>query len=685
MKMLKYSLSALPMLLAAAAFPVYAEEGPGRDDLRLADHDRAIIIVTGSGNLPPSSSDGVVAQQWLTSLDQGMGHRVENSLRDAAGLVQFRRSDGRSAHPTSQGITLRGLGGNASSRALVMLDGVPQADPFGGWVAWSAYDAIRLGGIAISRGGGSGVEGAGALAGTIGLHSAMTKGAEASLAYGSRDSWDASLNFGGNIGAGEVAIDGRYSRGDGFIPIVKGQRGAVDRAAAYQQGGVGLRARFDAGAHSRIEASVRAFRDERDRGVDYSESRIDGVDASLRMVQEAPDTAQWSALAYVQVRELESGFASVGAGRATVAPVLFQHVPATGLGARVELRPLISDSHPLRLGADWRRTVGRTNEDYFYSGLVPGRRRVAGGSSDVVGLFAEWTGEAADHALIWTLSGRVDRWWIGNGYRRESNNGGGMIADEDFSARSGWEGSGRAGLSWQSGGMTLRGAAYRGWRLPTLNELYRPFRVGAAATAANEHLSPERLWGADLGMDWQADRLRLSVTAFANRLSGAIANVTPGGIGINSRRENLDAIVSKGMEFSGSYDLGALAAQWSYAFTDAEVKASGIAAHMDGKRPAQIARHGASFALRSQPELPFGGFTVLRYVSAQNEDDLGEQKLKQAFTVDAGLNWRWNEKISLEVRAENLLDELVMAAISADGLVERAMPRSLWLGVRFAL
>ncbi len=30
----------------------------------------------------------------------------------------------------------------------------------------------------------------------------------------------------------------------------------------------------------------------------------------------------------------------------------------------------------------------------------------------------------------------------------------------------------------------LRAAAYRGWRLPTLNELYRPFRAGADATAA---------------------------------------------------------------------------------------------------------------------------------------------------------------------------------------------------------
>lgn len=676
----------LTVLLAGAAMPVlvgpaFAEEG---DNPETIDHRaRAIIIVTGGGSLAPGASDSVSAQQIIGDVQQGFGERVENRLRDAAGLVQFRRSDSRSAHPTSQGVTLRGLGGNASSRALVTLDGVPQADPFGGWVAWSAYDAVRMGGIAITRGGGSGADGAGALAGTIAMHSEIASGAAGSLAYGSRDSWDAAVNLGGKLGAGSVVIDGRYSRGDGFIPIIASQRGAVDRAAAYEQGGIGVRTRFDAGAHGRIEASVRAFRDERDRGVDYSESRIGGVDASLRMVSEAPDAAQWSALAYVQLREMESGFASVGAGRATVAPALFQHVPALALGLRTELRPLINGEHPLRLGADWRRTVGRTNEDYFFTDGVPGRRRVAGGSSDVAGLFAEWTGGSVDSALIWTLSGRVDRWSIGEGYRRESNNGGSVITDDRFASRSGWEGSGRAGVRWQSGGFALRGAAYRGWRLPTLNELYRPFRVGSDVTAANESLSPERLWGGDVGVDWRSDALHLSLTGFANRLSGAIANVTqsPG----MAKRENLEAIVSKGVEFAGGYDLGQVAADWSYSFTDAKVEAAGESASLDGMRPAQIARHTGSFSLRSDSEGPLGGFATLRYMGPQNEDDIGELRLNDATTVDAGLSWRFTDRMSVEVRGENLFDALVPAAISSSGLIERAMPRTLWVGFRYGL
>lgn len=638
------------------------------------------IVVRGSGVLRPADSDTVQTSSLIAYPEQGLGARIENRLRDEAGIVQFRRSDGRSAHPTSQGVTLRGLGGNASSRALVTLDGVPQADPFGGWVAWSAYDAINLGGILVTRGGGSGTDGPGALAGTIGLHSSMTQGVEASAAYGSRDGWDASLSAGTKLGSGQVAIDGRYGRGDGFIPVAEGQRGLVDRAAPYEQGGLGVRLRFDAGADSRVEASLRGIADRRDRGTDFTTSKTDGVDASLRFVHDPLGATQWLALAYVQVRDFESGFASVAAGRNSVAPALFQRVPATGLGARFELRPAVDGANPLRVGADWRRTTGRTEEDFFFSGTTPGRHRIAGGSSDTVGAFAEWTsGDGAD-GLLWTLSGRVDHWWLGTGYRLERNIGGTTITDLSFNARQGWEGSGRAGLRWTSDALSLRAAAYRGWRLPTLNELYRPFRVGAEVTTANEMLEPERLWGGEAGIDWTSDGTKLSATLFANHLSNAIANVT---LAPNlNQRQNLDAIDSKGIEFAAEQRIGPATLRATYAFTDAEVDAKGAAAALDGRKPAQIAKHGGSLSLRGNGSGPLGGFATLRYVGKQNEDDLGLLVLGDALTLDAGLSWRFSDAISIEARGENLFDEFVPAAISSAGIVERATPRTLWLGVR---
>ncbi|MFN7028736.1 MAG: TonB-dependent receptor [Sphingopyxis sp.] len=642
--------------------------------------ERFEIVVNGSGALPLTSADAVQSTSLIEGLSPGIGARIENRLRDEAGIVQFRRSDGRTANPTSQGVTLRGLGGNASSRALVTLDGIPQADPFGGWVAWTAYDAINLRGVTITRGGGSGAGGPGALAGTIGLHSDLTYGGTASLAYGSRDSWDASASVGAELGDGHVAVDGRYSRGDGFVPIAKGQRGSVDRAAPYEQGGVGVRMRFDAGESSRIEASVRGFSDRRDRGTDFTTSRVDGVDASLRFIHDPYRANQLFALAYVQLRDFESGFASVAANRNSVAPALFQRVPATGLGARVEFRPLIGRANPLRIGADWRSTTGRTEEDFFFAGTVPGRHRTAGGDSDTVGAFAEWTSGYRDYGLVWTVSGRVDRWWLGEGYRNERNISGPVITDLRFAARQGWEGSGRAGVQWTQDALSLRGAVYRGWRLPTLNELYRPFRVGAEVTTANEMLKPERLWGGEVGVDWKRDDTKLSATLFVNHLTNAIANVT---LAPNlNQRQNLDAIDTKGIEVSAEQKVDFLTLRATYALTDATVDASRAAAALDGRRPAQIAKHGGSVSLRSNTTDAVQGFATLRYVGKQNEDDLGLLELDDALTLDAGLTWRLADAISLEARGENLFDELVPAAISSAGIVERATPRTLWIGAR---
>ncbi|MGH6653538.1 MAG: TonB-dependent receptor domain-containing protein, partial [Sphingopyxis sp.] len=149
-----------------------------------------------------------------------------------------------------------------------------------------------------------------------------------------------------------------------------------------------------------------------------------------------------------------------------------------------------------------------------------------------------------------------------------------------------------------------------------------------------------------------------------------------------NQRRNLDAIDSKGIEVSAEQRIGPATLRATYAFTDAKVDASGVATRLDGRRPAQIAKHGGSVSVRDNGGGPLGGFATLRYVGKQNEDDLGLQVLGDALTLDAGLSWRVSGAISIEARGENLFDELVPAAISSAGIVERATPRTLWMGAR---
>jgi len=310
-------------------------------------------------------------------------------------------------------------------------------------------------------------------------------------------------------------------------------------------------------------------------------------------------------------------------------------------------------------------------------------------------MFAEATGDLGRL----TLSGgaRLDRWQISDGKLLEWVIATGAPLREDrFEDRSGWLPTARAGAVLEAGGgFSLRSAAYLGWRMPTLNELFRPFRAGADATAANPLLDPERLRGAELGIRYGRSGLTLSATAFVNRLSDAIANVTLGqgpgvfpGVGFVAaggsfrQRQNLDAIRVRGVEASAEVRRGAFSASLGASFTEAEVVARGAAVELVGLRPAQTPRvmvNGGVTWERGRKALSL----VVRHVGAQFEDDLNEERLKPATTFDAFAAWPLTGALQIVIRGENLFDKLVEAGIGGDGSVERATPRTLWIGLRF--
>ncbi len=666
-------------LLASAALlfaaPAFAEDGE--------------IVVTGQP-LPASIGEGaydvaIIDRDRIVATASG---RIEDVLRDVAGLTQFRRSDARSANATSQGATLRGLGGNASSRALLVLDGVPQSDPFGGWITWPAYAPERLGSVRVTRGGGSGTFGSGALAGTIEMESVGSgEGLAGSLAYGSRGSVDGSALLSGTLGQGFGFLSATYARGNGFIPIVAARRGPADIAAPYEQATLTARGVVPLDAQTELQASVMGFTDRRERGTILSENGGDGADASVRLVHKGRWGVQ--ALGYVQMRKFTSRAVAVDATRTTVNQSVDQYnVPSTGLGGRLEIRPPLGEAIELRLGGDFRRTTGETNELFTYVAGKATRIREAGGQSDTAGAYAELSAKL--EALTLTGGVRADRWWIRDGRLLERTLAtGATIRNELAPDRQGWEPTARAGLAYGAGIITLRAAAYLGWRLPTLNELYRPFRVGADATAANPALAPERMKGAELGIDLTpAQGVSLRATAFTNKLTDAIGNVTlaqgPGtfpGVGFVAgayrQRVNIDAVRSNGLELDARIDRGDWRLAASYAYTDARIIGTGTAAALDGLRPAQVPAHTASGTLGWR-----GLSATVRYVSAQFEDDSNSRRLNDALTLDAVAVVPVTDRLSVFVRGENVTDTRVETAISATGVIERAAPRTIWFGLR---
>ncbi len=666
--------AATMMILASAwPLPAFAQTVPAEGD--------ETIIVTGAGlPLPPGTpayGAMLIGQDRLANSASG---RIESVLADVAGFQQFRRSDSRSANPSAQGATLRALGGNASSRTLVLLDGVPMADPFFGYIPFSALVPDRLSLIRVTRGGGGGALGAGAVAGTIEMASAIRDQLpqrSGSAFYGSRESTELAASLSPDLGGGYVSLSGRWDRGDGFQTTPKDQRVAATVPAAYDGWSAGLRAVAPIFGDAEVQFRALVFRDDRTLRFAGADSRSQGQDASIRLVSRG--RWQVDALAYVQARN----FANIVISSSTFRKSLDQrNTPSTGIGGKIELRPPVGRAHVLRIGTDVRLASGDMYEDAYNANIAANpvtSRRHAGGDQSTLGLFAEddWT----IGSVVLTGGVRADRWTIRNGFYNAVNAAGASTQASRYPDRSDWEFTGRAGvLVHLSDAVALRGAGYTGFRLPTLNELYRPFVVFPITTRANDALTPEKLKGVEAGFDLTpAEGVTLGATAFYNRLNDAIANATIDAI--TRQRRNVDAIIAKGIELTANARSGEWMLAGSYAYSRAKVRAPGAA--FDGLAPSQSPRHAASATLAWEAQSGPALSATLRYVSKQYEDDLQSDVLPDALTVDAVARLPIGHGMTLVARGENLFDETVVTR-NAGGSMDLGTPRTLWIGIRFA-
>jgi outer membrane receptor protein involved in Fe transport len=660
----------LSLGLLATALPVPALAGAADEP----------IVVTGRGldDTPATPAYDVqeIGRERLMSSASG---RIEDVLSSVAGFQQFRRSDSRSSNPSAQGVTLRALGGNATSRALVLLDGVPMADPLFGYIPFSAIAPERLGAVRVTRGGGSGAFGAGAVAGVIELTGADadTLGLfSGSAMTNDRGESALSATLAPKLGDGFAVVSGRWDRGRGFWTTPRAQRVPASVRARHESWSTSLRAVAPLGGTVAIQARAMLFEDSRVLRFAGAGTASRGQDASIRLVGRGD--WQFDALAYVQARDFSNVVISSTSFRKTLDQ---RRTPSTGFGGKLEVRPPLGAAHVLRLGADWRVADGELHEESYsaVTGAVTARRR-AGGRNGDFGLFAEhdWT----LGALVLTGGLRADRWTVRDGFFRETNAAVTVVnRDDRFPDRSGWDPSLRGGAVWRAGGgLSLRAAGYSGIRLPTINELYRPFVVFPVTTRANEALQNEEVRGFDAGIDFAPHaNLDLSLTAFTNKVRNAVANVT---IGPNLRqRQNVDAIRARGIEFGAALRLGTLSFDGSLALTDAEVRAGGTSAALDGMRPAQTPKLAASAALGWRPRDGWLLSATLRHVGAQFEDDLETDVLPAATTLDAYAEVPVSPAFSLVLRGENLTGETIVTR-NQGGSMDLGVPRTLWAGVK---
>ncbi|MGE3475287.1 MAG: TonB-dependent receptor [Rhodospirillaceae bacterium] len=666
-----------------------------------AVHAQEELTITAT-RLPPAVSERLHNTTVIDrgALEQSGGARLDEILRQVPGFGLFRRQSSRASHPTTQGVTLRGLGPSGAGRTLVLLDGVPQNDPFGGWVDWSRLSPDSLDALTITRGGGAGAWGNTAMAGVMRLYRRTEResGGSLRLRGDSFGGYDGSATF---RSGGEVQVFGAAQGHGGGGPylIADGQRGAADVRTNNRGGWAELGTNFSAGGAD-VTAAANYSEDRLVNGIDIARSRSKIGEFSLGAAHNVSGGTSWEAHAYVRRQGFNAVFAAVAADRDSAAPSLDQfRVPATGAGGNLLVRGTPGDGVGIEAGVDVRYAAGASHERLTAVNGVFTRERAAGGEQTVAGAFAEASWDAAPGVMI-SGAGRLDYWRQTNGYRRELNTlDGSTVRSDVYPDKDGTVASFRAGVTADlSAGWAARAVAYAGFRIPTLNELYRPFRVGNDITEANPALAPERLRGAEGGIAWESRMASWSFTVFHARLTDAVSNITvqttagqnaalnvfvPAG-GVLRQRRNLGRITAGGLETEAGVRLSdRVELRAGYLYTSPKVRKASDQPALQGLRLAQVARHQGAVSLSWRPIDRLLARTDVRGTGAQFDDDQNNRRLQGYTSVDGLIEYRVSPGMTVFVSGENVLGKRIEAGLSATGLVTVGNARVFAAGTTF--
>ncbi len=627
---------------------------------------------------------------------------LDQALRQVPGLSLFRRNSSVSANPTTQGVSLRSIAPSGAGRTLVTLDGVPQNDPFGGWVIWSALPAEDIAAAEIVRGAGAGPYGAGALTGVIALseHEGTGNGLVAATAeYGELNSTRMGAAGGVQVGRSSLFGSTSYQHSDGWIPVDKSQRGRADDEVTLDASTVSARYMTELFTGTVLSVRGSAYDEKRDAGIFGSKSHAKGVSGSITLAHPAsPGELGWRLQGWVRNTDLVNVTYAVqgGLARTGTLPTNEQYAtPAIGHGFNAALRGT-TGMFDWEVGADARFAQGETREFATFAGGIFTRNRLAGGRTAVGGLYAEGAGRFDGWLL--TAGVRVDHWASNDGHLRTYVvPSGAIFNDVDYANKSGTLPTFRVGARRDLGnGMFVRAAGYEGFRAPSLNELYRPFRLGNNITLANAALRPEKLYGAELGIGGDMGDFTWNGTLFWNRLEDAITNVTigtgplateagfaPAG-GLVIQRQNAGYIDAIGVEGEARYRMNEMfALNGAFSYSSADVHGGTVAPQLNGKQPVQQPRLTLVGGLDVMPmnRLTLSG--LIRYESERFADDLNTLSLGTAVTVDARATIRVSDNVSAYIAVDNLTDESIATTKGADGVVVYDAPRIFRVGLSF--
>ncbi len=657
--------------ISASGFSEKNAQFTGSITIHLEPAANAEQITVTAYRAPLGSLESPATTRLLTQTDLSTSASItlDGEVRRLPGLELFRRSSSLVANPSSQGMSLRGLGSTSASRTLLTEDDVPLNDAFAGTIHWLEQPELAVERIELVRGGASDLYGSSAIGGVVNVVPVRPSAEQIELrrSYGAEDTYDNSLMLQGKHGPWGLLTSGGVVGTDGFIQEAPSERGPVDIASnVHSQNGV-LLAEHDLGA-LRFFARGSGFNEARNNGTPYQTNGARLWRYSTGADWRGPRQGTLVARLYGSTDHFRQTFSSISnlpdfgipacSYRCGEIPSKFSLTPNNELGAVAHWNQPIAAGLLLIAGADTHDVRVWDREQAYGSSTtltnLHDHQRDSAGYAEAMWVHKAWTLTASvrmdwfqnfdGHELLW------------NGTSWGPNPTQPTQFDQHFFDP-------RIGLSrklfdhW-----AVSASGFRAFREPTPNELYRSTQVGNQLTKPNSSLLSERATGWETGLATEYRWGSVRTSYFLTQVNRPIAAVT---INVNSSpillmRENLGQIESRGV--SVDYELKPrrwLAVDGGYQLALATVTRG--SADLGNWIP-EVARNMATMNLRAfQSEI--GTLSLQSRLSGHQFDDEANTSLLHGyFRLDAYAWHDFGKRFQLFAAGENLFNRQIEVA-----------------------
>jgi outer membrane receptor protein involved in Fe transport len=664
--------------IVASHFEPASVDMQGPPPIRVVLEQPLETVTVSAYRSPLASADSPASTRILTTqqLQQAAGISLDDKLRQVPGFELFRRTSSLVANPTTEGISLRGLGSTAASRSLVVYDEIPIADPFGGWIHWEELPSPAIHSVELVRGGASDLYGSSAIGGVISIVPVKPEADhfQLSTSYGSEATTDDSVLGVLKFGKWSGLLSSQIIATDGYILIAPSVRGSID--TPYNVHAQNALTEFD---HS-LGHSGRIFL----RGSVLNEDRHNGTPIQINSTRlwRYSAGADWTNLTlrlFGDTEHYAQTFSTIAASRASETLTRLGKNPAGELGVAGHWHQAVGNHLLLLAGADVHDVRAADYETMFPASRgylnTTARQRQSGVYGEVLLTPTAWT---------FSLSGRVDHFSNFDANQFKTATAALKLPQLNQTVF-----DPRIGITRRlTSKLALNASAFRAYRAPTENELYRTGQVGSQTTQPNPNLQSERAtgWEAGVHADVPSIGSTVRVSYFWTRINRPITALTLSSTPTSTllKRENLGQIESRGV----SLDFASRPASWlgfegGYQYANATVTSYAQQPQLVGNWIPQVARNTAAAQVHfTQRRL--GLLSLQGRVSGRQFDDDGNNFLLHSyFRLGAYASHEFGRHLTAFAAGDNLFDRTIEAGKTPT--LTLASPRVARFGLKINL